>query len=1087
MTTFYIFPRKSAPWLGCFFIFFGHNQALSHMKIQYHCFLLLCAILLLSRCQAPVQEAATTPSHGFAELEADFSAPPIEYSTAPLWVWNDEVTKAKIDRDLQAFKEQQILQVFVHPRPGLITNYLSEEWFELWQYTLQKGEAMGMNIWIYDENSFPSGFGGGHVQAEMPESYNQGMALAVRELPVGKPIPFSHYEYVLQTQADGSFVVVTDTTTVQIPSQAGAFMGVEKLKAPLNGFFGGFSYVDLLVPGVTEKFIEVTMPGYEQIAGAEFGKRVPGIFTDEPNISPRAAEKGVIRWTPSLFQDFEKRWGYDLRPHVPSLFKEVGNWKQVRHNYYELLLELFIERWSKPWYEYTEAKGLQWTGHYWEHGWPSPHHGGDNMAMYAWHQIPGIDMLFNNFALSPNQFGNARAVKELASVANQLGRERALSETYGAAGWDLSFEEMKRLGDWEYALGVNFMDQHLSYMTLKGRRKGDFPQSLSYHAPYWEDYGALAAYFHRLSFALTRGEQRHQTLILEPTTTAWMYYSPTESNPDFEDIEPAFRALLDTLEMRQLGYDLASENILKDHGSIANELFVVGERQYKTLILPKGLENLDRYTWQLLRDFTQNGGKLVLMGQPPTLLDGAESDSLRQFFTEQRENVLRASQENDAQLLALLETEAFTPLNPSQWGGQVHHMRRQLADGQLLFFTNFDSTETAKVAFQAKGEAVTVFNPMDGSIKPFPAEREGDRVHVAAGNLPPAGSLLLFVHDEAQQGEAPITLDKGAGQPISAATKVQRLTPNSLTLDYLDLKVGDQTFENLYFSYAADTAYKHNGLEPYGRSGYNPWAVAVQYKTNILDMGEKFDENSGFVADYHFTVAEGFTPNELKAVVEWAQLYEISINGQSVAPTPEAWWLDESFLVLDLAEHVQPGRNTLQLSVQPMHIHAEIEPVYLIGDFDLVSAAQGFTIVPPSPKKLGAWKAQGLPMYSGSVAYTKTFSATAGMGYQVTLGEWNGTVARVKVNGEKVGIIAWQPYQLDISQWILDGENEVTVEVVGSLQNLLGQHHNNIRPGIVTPWSWFFAPDGQPAGEQYHLLEYGLFEDFEVRQSAAPL
>jgi len=42
--------------------------------------------------------------------------------------------------------------------------------------------------------------------------------------------------------------------------------------------------------------------------------------------------------------------------------------------------------------------------------------------MYAWHQMPGIDMLFNQFnETSPRaQFGNIRAVKELRSAANQV-------------------------------------------------------------------------------------------------------------------------------------------------------------------------------------------------------------------------------------------------------------------------------------------------------------------------------------------------------------------------------------------------------------------------------------------------------------------------------------------------------------------------------------------------------------------------------------------------------------------------------------------------------------------------------------------
>jgi hypothetical protein len=44
----------------------------------------------------------------------------------------------------------------------------------------------------------------------------------------------------------------------------------------------------------------------------------------------------------------------------------------------------------------------------------------------------------------------------------------------------------------------------------------------------------------------------------------------------------------------------------------------------------------------------------------------------------------------------------------------------------------------------------------------------------------------------------------------------------------------------------------------------------------------------------------------------------------------------------------------------------------------------------------------------------------------------------------------------------------------------LGPHHNVTRRGIVTPWSFKTAPEIQPAGENYDLLDYGLMKDFEV-------
>jgi hypothetical protein len=96
------------------------------------------------------------------------------------------------------------------------------------------------------------------------------------------------------------------------------------------------------------------------------------------------------------------------------------------------------------------------------------------------------------------------------------------------------------------------------------------------------------------------------------------------------------------------------------------------------------------------------------------------------------------------------------------------------------------------------------------------------------------------------------------------------------------------------------------------------------------------------------------------------------------------------------------------------------------------------------------------------------------------LNDWNGTVAEVSVNGEKAGIIGWKPYELDISDLVINGENTVSVKVIGSLKNLLGPHHNDPTEGVVTPWSFFYAPAQQPPGTNYHLIDYGLFEDFEI-------
>jgi hypothetical protein len=279
---------------------------------------------------------------------------------------------------------------------------------------------------------------------------------------------------------------------------------------------------------------------------------------------------GAPHWSDHLPQAFRQRWGYDLLDHLASLHLPVGDWKRVRHNYFQLLLEQFIERWAKPCYEYCERHNLEFTGHYWEHGWPDASHGGDNMAMYAWHQRPAIDNLMNQYSEDVNgQFGNARTVKELSSVANQLGRRRTLCEAYGAGGWDLRFEDMKRIGDWLVVLGVNTLNEHLSYITIRGTRKRDHPQSFSYHTPWWDDYHVMADYFTRLSAATSHGQQINRILVLQPTTAAWMYQPDPSTRDAMMDIGRQFQDLSNALERAQVEYDIGCEDIMARHGSVA--------------------------------------------------------------------------------------------------------------------------------------------------------------------------------------------------------------------------------------------------------------------------------------------------------------------------------------------------------------------------------------------------------------------------------------------------------------------------------------------------------------------------------------
>src|SRR5512139_3780624 len=140
----------------------------------------LVLLLALSfTCRATEAPAPWPVLNSFEELAPVFARPPAGYSTAPFFVWNGEITEKEIDAFLSDFKAHGITGFFIHPRPGLITPYLSERWFALIRHTVDRAKSLGMQAWLYDENSYPSGFAGGHVPAEMPESWNQGQGLVL--------------------------------------------------------------------------------------------------------------------------------------------------------------------------------------------------------------------------------------------------------------------------------------------------------------------------------------------------------------------------------------------------------------------------------------------------------------------------------------------------------------------------------------------------------------------------------------------------------------------------------------------------------------------------------------------------------------------------------------------------------------------------------------------------------------------------------------------------------------------------------------------------------------------------------------------
>jgi hypothetical protein len=142
-------------------------------------------------------------------------------------------------------------------------------------------------------------------------------------------------------------------------------------------------------------------------------------------------------------------------------------------------------------------------------------------------------------------------------------------------------------------------------------------------------------------------------------------------------------------------------------------------------------------------------------------------------------------------------------------------------------------------------------------------------------------------------------------------------------------------------------------------------------------------------------------------------------------------------------------------------------------------------LVDGSGLSTAGWNRQGHPFYAAGVAYSQGFESLQPSGrYRVELPAWYGSVAKVIVNGNPAGHIAYRPWQCDVTEWIRPGVNTIQVVVIGTLKNTLGPHHAGAVRGFASPQIFNRARAvGPPPGREYDTIGYGLFEPFVLRHA----
>ena len=962
--------------------------------------------------------------------------PPTKYRPAPFWSWNEKLNTAETAAQIREMEEVGIGGYFMHARGGLQTEYMSDEWFQNVKATLREGKKLGMKSWGYDENGWPSGFGSGLVN---------GLGLKYQQ-------KYLRYEE-------------TDTPVIR----ENTIINLEHIGKNVHFYYEvNPFYVDTLDGEVISEFIRVTHNAYKEKLGDEFSN-MAGFFTDEPQIS-----RNGYPWSFIMEAEYKKAYGEELGPKLLDLFYQTETTTETKYKFFKLITNLFSENFMNNIYKWCCDNGSALTGHLvLEEGlYDQIISNGACMPHYEYMTIPGMDNL-------GRLLNRIECEMQLCSAANQLGKKQILSETFACCGWNVCFEELRWIYEHQMVHGVNYLCQHLEGYTLRGIRKRDYPATLFKQQPWWNDYRTFNDMMSRIGMLITEGEINHEILVLHSADSAWANFDINNRGYAYH-LCNAMVDTMNTLEHNQLQYHLGDATLMERHAKVKDGKIIIGTQYYSVVVVPPS-DCLASNTVKLLKDFKSQGGLVIFAGRVPTMIDGKKSDEIIDFA----KDCVNTSIEN----LSNEIPETLRKIKLSYDGNEpILTAVRRFAEQKMTMYYLMNP-RNAKHDFIAtvKGNSASLFNAMSGEEEAVCFAKNGDYIDVKS-TIYSNGSVVLFVYDEAVKTSAQKQNDSLV--PL-AFQKDWEITAddNALTLDYCDV----------YFD--GELAHKNLPIND------------VQEKA--LSFGRKVNTKLVF----NFNVKEkGFKKTEL--VIETPEIFNIAVNGKAVDKTVTGYYHDITFKTIDIFEYIMEGKNEIILEcdfVQSDEVYKnaknslifeseknklsydmEIEAIYLKGDFAvktdnnfeklerraLRTNGNFYLTTAPTTLIAGEIASQGYPFFAGSMTFRQKINLATDecKNRSIKFDRLPSTVTRVTVNGNTANTIMWQPYEVNVSKYLIEGENEIKITVTGNLRNLLGPHHLADGENYwVTPACFFHESPIFSKGfnknwvDSYCFVEFGLF------------
>jgi hypothetical protein len=1002
-----------------------------------------------------------------------FNNPSAEYRGTPFWAWNTRLEARQLASQIAVFKRMGMGGFHIHARTGLNTPYLGDKFMDFVRLSLEEAQAHEMQVWLYDEDRWPSGFAGGMVTRE-PQFRAQHLLLT--RIPyngtvaAASLISNAHARRFENGILLARYVVnfkcsrLTDYrllgTNEPLPETGTVWYAYLETAEP-SPWWNNQTYVDTLNPAATKKFIEITHERYKTAVGEHFGMTIPAIFTDEPQFTHkvlpnRADDSGdlFLPWTPDLETTYRAIHGTSPLETLPEVFWERDDTvaSPARYRYHDHIAERFSSAYADTLGNWCGENGLMLTGHMMEEPTLESQTSalGEAMRSYRAFHLPGIDMLCDR-----REYTTA---KQAQSAAHQFGRPGVLSELYGVTNWDFDFRGHKAQGDWQAALGVTVRVHHLTWVSMAGEAKRDYPASIGYQSPWHLEYPLIENHFARLNTAMTRGRACVRIGVIHPIESYWLCYGPhDQTNIEREERETQFQNLTQWLLFGLLDFDFIAESLLPDLCPNANSVpLEVGHARYDVIIVP-GLRTVRSSTLERLEAFVDLGGTVIFAGELPTLENAIPSErALR--LSERCQSIPFAR----SRLLEVLKPwgELTVTLKDGRIADSILHQIRDDGAERFVFLCNTDidrDRNNSSIRLQGHWQ-VSQLDTLTGEIRRLATSFEYQQT-VLNWDFAAHGHLLL--HLEPGLDNTGESLDQTAWQEISRLTDPVPVTlsePNVLLLDRAEFRLNDEPWAAITEILRIDNVLRTRLGFPLKMDAIaQPWTVTEQTQaihTVVL----------------RFCIETQVRVENPQLALEDASTAEIWLNGNPISHATNGWWVDEAIQTVRLPL-LEAGTHILEIR-RAYNTQTNLEWCYLLGDFGVqVRGTQAHLTEPIRELCWGDWTRQGLPFYAGNVTYHARLESADKI-LALEIGHFKTPLISVELGDQPLGKIAFAPYRLELPA-LEAGTHSLEITAFGNRVNTFGALHN------VDPATLWYGPDawrseGIRWSEEYQLKPMGV-------------